>query len=239
MRHDSRDKIGLLTSPLAKASMVPLSNLVEILFRISTRLTLVTGNEGYTLYKGERRFIVYDISYEIDNSIWKIPRYLKGQIKASILLIKNSKRVNYWFVFGGQQSVIPIITAKLLRKKVIIIMIGSAIRDSLFSQDKFLGITKILSPICLSLADNIVIYLPNLIQEWNLEPYRHKILIAHRHFLDFNTFTVTTPLSSRPPLIGYIGRLSGEKGVQHFAEALPAILGDRPDLRALIGGTGN
>ncbi|KUL00274.1 MAG: Glycosyl transferase, group 1, partial [Methanomicrobiales archaeon 53_19] len=38
--------------------------------------------------------------------------------------------------------------------------------------------------------------------------------------------------------IGYIGRLSGEKGVQHFAEALPAILGDRDDLRVLIGGDG-
>jgi glycosyltransferase involved in cell wall biosynthesis len=31
---------------------------------------------------------------------------------------------------------------------------------------------------------------------------------------------------------------SREKGVQHFAEALPAILSDRPDLRVLIGGDG-
>ena len=88
------------------------------------------------------------------------------------------------------------------------------------------------------LADRIILYSPALITEWNLEKYRHKIIIAHRHFLDFNTFTATTTLPDRPPLIGYIGRLSGEKGVQHFAQALPAILSDRQDLRALIGGDG-
>ena len=76
------------------------------------------------------------------------------------------------------------------------------------------------------------------ISEWNLGRYRHKILIAHRHYLDFETFTVTTPLPDRPALVGYIGRLSGEKGVQHFVQALPAILSDRQDLRVLIGGDG-
>jgi len=88
------------------------------------------------------------------------------------------------------------------------------------------------------LADRVVVYSPRLISEWNLEPYRHKILIAHRHFLDFNTFTVTTPLPDRPPLIGYIGRLSGEKGVQNLTQALPAILSNWQDLRVLIGGDG-
>ncbi|MDR9817328.1 MAG: glycosyltransferase family 4 protein [Candidatus Methanoculleus thermohydrogenotrophicum] len=46
------------------------------------------------------------------------------------------------------------------------------------------------------------------------------------------------PLPDRPSLIGYIGRLSGEKGVQHFAQALPAVLNGREDLRVLIGGDG-
>ena len=238
MRYDNKAYIGLLTSPLSRASMVPLSNLVEILISISTKLTLITGNEGYTLYNKERRFTVYGVNYAIDNSVWKIPRYLNGQIRSSILLIKNSKHSKCWIIFGGQSSIIPIITAKLLGKKVVVMMLGSAIRDSLFSQDKFLKIIKILSSISLSLADNIIIYSPNLIQDWGLEPYRNKIIIAHRHFLDFETFTVTTLLPDRPPLIGYIGRLSGEKGVQHFARALPAILSDWQDLRVLIGGEG-
>jgi glycosyltransferase involved in cell wall biosynthesis len=102
----------------------------------------------------------------------------------------------------------------------------------------FLKIFKNIEYISYLFSDRIIVYSPGLISQWNLEPYRHKILIAHRHFLDFNTFTVTTPLPDRPPLIGYIGRLSGEKGVQHFAQALPAVLSDRQDLRVLIGGDG-
>ena len=238
MNNNTKKTIGLFTLPLGSASVIPLFNLVEILGSISKKFTLITGNDGYTLYKDEQRFTVYKINYQIDDSIWKIFRFLCGQIKGSIYLIQNVKKVRYWFFFGGQRSFIPILTAKLLNKKVITVMAGSAIRDASFSQDNFLNVTKVLSSTCLSLTDKIIIYSPNLIQEWNLTPYRHKILIAHRHFLDFNNFTVTTPYHDRPPLIGYIGRLSGEKGVQHFAQALPAILSNHQDLCVLIGGDG-
>jgi len=238
MNNTTKKTIGLFTLPLGSASVIPLFNLVEILGSISKKFTLITGNDGYTLYKDEQRFTVYKINYQIDDSIWKIFRFLYGQIKGSVYLIQNVKKVQYWFFFGGQRSFIPILTAKLLNKKVITVMAGSAIRDSSFSQDNFLNVTKVLSSTCLSLTDKIIIYSPNLIQEWSLTPYRHKILIAHRHFLDFTIFTVTIPYHDRPSLIGYIGRLSGEKGVQHFAEALPAILSNNQDLRVLIGGDG-
>ncbi|MGI5892857.1 MAG: glycosyltransferase family 4 protein, partial [Bacillota bacterium] len=134
--------------------------------------------------------------------------------------------------------VLPMMTASLLKKSVILCMSGSLVESAKFSKDPLLKPTEILSVIAQNISDHIILYSPSLISEWNLEPYRHKILIAHRHFLDFETFTVTTPLADRPPLIGYIGRLSGEKGVQHFVQALPAILNDRQDLRVLIGGDG-
>ena len=88
------------------------------------------------------------------------------------------------------------------------------------------------------IADKIVLYSPNLIQEWGLQRYADKILIAHEHFIQVNTCTAAPPLSGRPWLIGYIGRLSEEKGVRAFVHALPAIIGNRKDLRILIGGTG-
>jgi glycosyltransferase involved in cell wall biosynthesis len=88
------------------------------------------------------------------------------------------------------------------------------------------------------LADKIIVYAPRLISKWDLDPYIHKILIAHRHFIDRDTFTVTTPLFDRPLIIGYIGRLSAEKGVQHFIRAFPTIFSERDDLRVLIVGDG-
>ena len=133
---------------------------------------------------------------------------------------------------------LPIILSKLLNKKTILLVAGSSINTHQMNQDKLTIGLKILRSPCLSLLDNIIVYTPTLIYDYHLEPYRHKILIAHEHFLDFNAFTVTTPLPDRPPFIGYIGRLSGEKGVQHFAKAIPPILSDRENLRVLIGGDG-
>jgi len=107
------------------------------------------------------------------------------------------------------------------------------------SSDSILSkVTITLSKICYNLCNNIILYSPSLVSYWSLEKYCHKVLIAYEHFLNFKTFTVTTSLPDRPSLIGYIGRLSEEKGAQHFIRALPAILGDRQDLRVLIGGEG-
>ena len=139
---------------------------------------------------------------------------------------------------GGETLAPSVVTAKIFRKKAIIVLPGRVTTAMEAIGDQLVVPVKILTKIARRHCKKIVVYSPALITEWNLEPYRHKILIAHEHFLDFTTFTVTTPLTSRPPLIGYIGRLSGEKGIQHFTQTLPSILAGQPDLRVLIGGDG-
>jgi len=234
--------IGLVTSPINEASITPVSNYLEILSQFSD-LCVITGNSAKVLFEGseERSNIhIHFVNYPIGSNIFlKVIHYMYGQLKYSYHIFRHSKDAEKWIFFtGGERMVLPMMTASLLKKPVLLYMPGSAVRDANFAKDSLSKPTKILSAITQNLSDRIILYSPTLISEWNLEPYRHKILIAHRHFLDFETFTVTTPLPDRPPLIGYIGRLSGEKGVQHFTKALPAILGDREDLRVLIGGDG-
>lgn len=154
------------------------------------------------------------------------------------MYIIRNKVDAYLFFIAGDTLLLPIIFGKLSNKKVILLLAGSSIKSHQMNQDKLTVGLKVLRSPCLSLADKIIVYAPILIQDYQLEKYRHKILIAYEHFLDFNAFTVTTPLSDRPPYIGYVGRLSGEKGVQHFVQALPMILSDQEDLRVLIGGDG-
>jgi len=43
----------------------------------------------------------------------------------------------------------------------------------------------------------------------------------------------------RPPMIGYIGRLSEEKGARYFVESLPLIRQAVPDLQAIVVGDGS
>ena len=55
---DKKLRIGVVTLPLAKASVTPLTNLVEILATIATDFVLITGNEGYQKFKNDDRFRV-------------------------------------------------------------------------------------------------------------------------------------------------------------------------------------
>jgi glycosyltransferase involved in cell wall biosynthesis len=235
---DDKLKIGILTLPLARATLTPLTNFVDILFNFSKEFVLVTGNEGYKKFKNESRFKVYEVSYKIENKPFQIIRNLNGQIKASLILIKEWKRIDLWFFFGGERAIIVMIIAKLLKKKNVILLLGSATESSKFNQDPFKNVIKILSDVKFITADKIFVYSPLLISRWHLQSHLNKIVVVQRHFLDFSLFKITTPYANRLPIIGYIGRISGEKGIQNFAYALPTIFNNHKDLKVLIGGDG-
>ncbi|MDV4343032.1 glycosyltransferase family 4 protein [Methanoculleus sp. YWC-01] len=159
-------------------------------------------------------------------------------------MFKIVKNVDKWLFFiGGELLILPIIFAKLTRKPAILLFAGCLLDQSTLSQSKLqkmwmksaIYFTSKLNRV---LCNKLVVYSPKLISEWNLEPYRHKILIAHEHFLDFETFTTTIPMPDRPRRIGYIGRLSKEKGIENFVRSLPAILSNQQDHHVLIGGDG-
>jgi glycosyltransferase involved in cell wall biosynthesis len=233
-------RVGILTSAISRPSLTPLSNFIDILSHITPELYLISGNEGFRNFKNDSRVQTFGYNYVIERSSFlKICNFLSGQLRCSYFMIRLAKKVDVWIFFtGGEYLVLPMFIARLLHKPVTLYIPGSAIRDGEFSGDSLVFIYKYFSKITRKYADRIIIYSENLIKEWDLEPYRHKILIAHRHFLDKSIFTVTIPLSNRPLLIGYIGRFSAEKGVQHFVQALPAILREHKEIKVLIGGDG-
>jgi glycosyltransferase involved in cell wall biosynthesis len=241
MRGDK--KIVVVTAGLSLAKGKFLSNLVKILHKAFTGsiYVLLSRAPTYNDVYFDERVHVKQVMPENENLKGKIAdRIIKDlliQLLISNVLAKEREAEAYIF-FLAQSLMLPILILKISRKNVVLISGASYSELSKSRKDRLLFIPKIEEKISYKLADHIIIYSESLISKWNLEKYRHKILIAHRHFLDFETFTVTTSFPDRLPLIGYIGRLSGEKGVQHFARALPAILGDRQDLRVLIGGEG-
>ena len=70
------------------------------------------------------------------------------------------------------------------------------------------------------IAKHIILYSENLINEWNLNKYKNKIKIAHRHFINFEDFSIKKKYSERDEIIGYIGRFSEEKGILNFVKAI-------------------
>ena len=235
-----KQNIGILTFPIGKAGIIPTSNLVDIICSISNNIYLFIGDEGYASFKEDKRIHTYEIRHKKGtNVIMRIIRYICTQVKSSYMLARLGKSVDLWIFFiGGDTLVFPMITAKLLRENVVLAFAGSSILTEKFNADIFSKVLEFLSNINCTLSDKIIVYSTNIIREWHLEKYRKKICVAHEHFLDLGVLKIKKKLDERKNVIGYVGRVSGEKGVSNFVKSIPEISKKREDLKFLVLGYG-
>lgn len=215
-----RRNTGILTIPLGKNGIRPLSNLIEILYPLSNNLYLITGDQGYSFFKNDDRLVLNGINQKnCSHILLRILNYILTQI--NMLKIMDSD-VDVWFFFiGGETLVLPMLMAKLLNKKVVIVLAGNPLINEKINNNKLTYITNILSKFNLFAADKIVVYSPSIIEERSLERYKYKIETLHRHFLDFDKFHVITKFNDRKNIVGYVGTLHEVKGVMNLVHSIP------------------
>jgi len=237
---EKRYHIGILTAPAEQASVAPISNLIEILRPISKTLVIITGNASYDYFKNDTGVLSFDNGHPIEKSRAKrILNYIHAQFRCSLLILNQRNEVDAWFFFmGGEREFLPILTAKLLKKPTLLILTGSIVKSAIYSRDPFFLPIKLLNWITCALVSGILLYSPRLISETGLEKHQKKIFITQRHFVDLDLFQCSKKYDDRPNMIGYIGRLSEEKGVLNFVNAFPGIHSENPQIRFFIGGDG-
>lgn len=217
-------KIGILTYSLINAHLKPLENLVKIIEEISNNLIVIQSynknfNDITSNYKKTTKIV--KITNNPGNSfVGRSVGFFYQQLTISYYLMLL-KEVNIWFFNMGDILVIPMITAWLFRKKTIVIIGGNLEKEVEYMHNpliiKLLIFTK---KLVLKLSTKILLYSPGLVKTWGLENYDNKIVITHRHFLDFNKFKIKSIYKDRNNIIGLIGRLSDEKGVINFITAI-------------------
>lgn len=237
----------VVTFPLQ--NYVPLAILLQTLEPLAERITVITGDFPRQA-AGSRKIIIKEIKHDRKQQMIpvRIPKYTITQLKIMYQLIKARNETNIIiFYVGGTGLLFPILAAKLLRKKIVLIMAGSSSKtvEEIYKRSLwgvgasiFARLFSILEKLSCSLATRIVVYLPRLVSYFKLEKYQSKISIAHHHFLDFDIFRIEKMPDGRDDLIGYIGRLSREKGVINFIKAIPKVLEVRGNARFLVIGEG-
>jgi len=222
------------------SGLTPLSNLIDIIYSISGRVILITGDAGYDYNKKNFKVRICRVSHRVTEFfLSRIFFYILTQIKIAWCIVKTYKNVDIFvFFIGGDTLVLPAITAWLFRKKVFLLIAGSEIKTLESKKDRFsLGLIVLQFITCL-FAEKIILYSKILINNYRLKRWEKKIFIAHEHFVNTDSFSITTPLSQRPFCIGFIGRLNTEKGIVNFVQALPAIFQNRRDVSVIIVGDG-
>jgi glycosyltransferase involved in cell wall biosynthesis len=244
--------ICVITQPLsnAKGGDILLSRILKLINEISYQTFVITTSRDNRTESGINTHHFY-MAYDNKNEPVLIRgiKFLLYQLRVSrkILELKRVTDV-YLFYLGSSTLILPIVVAKITQRKIILVLTGSATLSikNIYSKADFgffhyilVNMARWVENSNYHIVDHIIVYSRNIVTEFHLHKYESKIVIAHKHFLDFDSFTSNTPLMDRTPLIGYVGRLSEEKGVKNFAKALPEILNDRQDLRVLIGGNGD
>lgn len=235
--------IGIVTSPIEEAGVFPLSNLIDVIEPQSDHLFLVTGNRGGVYFERTRKsnkILTYRINHKQGATLLtRLMKFVMTQLKISAILMKIGRRVDFFIFFiGGQNLLFPFLATKLLRKDVAMVLAGSSMESGKAQRDVFSKSLGLLSQVAYFLSARIIVYSESVIEEYGLKRYKNKVTIAPNHFLDFDEFCSRKRLCERDCLVGFIGRLSEEKGIVNLLEAVPRVLELNNEVRFLIGGNG-
>jgi glycosyltransferase involved in cell wall biosynthesis len=230
--------VSVVTFPLGPAGCTPLSNLVKIFSKLANEVYIISG--GILPKDLDQNVQVIKVNHRTSSRIFmRIINHVHTQLKILVRIVVISKKVDLFvFFIGGEGLLIPIIALKLMGKNVVLMPGGLSTEVYAIKNDPFSKLLGFVTKMSMIAADRVVIKSEELITKWKLEKHRAKISTGYEYFIDCNIFRVRKPLGMRENLVGYIGRLSEEKGVINFVRAIPEVLRRNANVRFLIGGDG-
>ncbi len=228
--------IGLVTYTVQKAGITPLSNLLSILNEISDEVYLIITKDK------EIKNMEFNSFREINhegggNPLSRFMKIFITQIKICLSISKLKNVDTLIFFMGGETLILPMIFSKILQKKVFLALGASQQNMSNLNKD-FFRFFSFLCKINFYFADKIIVYSETLIKDWDLTKYKYKINIAPHHFINLKKFSKIKEINQRENLVGYIGRLSPEKGVLNLVKSIPLIIDEKEYINFSIIGNG-
>src|SRR5947208_1499453 len=145
--HDTKGmSLGLLAFPMAEAGLVPLGNLMTILSSISATLRVITRSSPLASPLPGQATVTWIPSTTHVGILSPVLGYVRIQLHLACTLALASRGVDTWVLFiGGDVLIFPLVTAKVLRKSVVLIRVGSVVETLRAAQDKMAGILELLS----------------------------------------------------------------------------------------------
>ena len=215
---------------------------IQVLEPTVDELVLITGNyPEKDVFSPKIKLINIVPDTKKQSLLFRIPKFIFLQLKFTWNLVKNlsQTKIVFFFLEGGL-FLFPMLSAKIARKKTIIVATHSStlIAKQLYKSKNMPRIISIVENLNYKLVDKIIIFYPSMLEHFKLEKYTDKIIVAHRHFINFDVFKIKYPLDKRPNIIGFVGRLSKEKGILNFLASIKLLSEKEKSLSFFIVGDG-
>ena len=167
----------------------------------------------------------------------RILRYLEHELQTLYHLYRLRKDIDAILSFQSI-SVLALLLSRLIKRRSVI-YIGGNPQETLFKgHSVFLKplafFTVLLWRISIGLATEVVAISPSPLHNFGV---KKKIHYAYARLLD-EKFRITKPFEKRGNIVGYVGRLEDEKGVQELVSAFPLIR-QKANVTFLIVGDGS
>ena len=224
-----------------------LSSMAIILDSICSHVLIITGNTERIACPSKRiRTANIGVSMHFLSDIkpapysvllWVVKSALV-QLKVSMELIKARKDVDIVvFYLTYPYFLLPLLTTKALRIRAIEYR-GQGKPPTLSLSTLGARLLSVQDPVIFRLLDGISLESSGLLESRSLLLCRHKLLPTLR-FIDLSRYVLNKPLHERKNLLGFIGRLTRDKGVIDFVKAIPTITRQNAGASFLVAGAGD
>ena len=247
--------ICLITTPVVEiigktgGGDIQIERMLHILEPLATEIYLIDGNYPQSAVFSPK---IHLRNVKTDSKkqaiLIRTLKYIRTQLRISYNLVRIANKIDICVFFVGAMAFsLPMLSAKLLRKRTVLIATGSVAKSAEQQyKDRFFGkggfifsrILEILETINRNFADRIVVESPSLVSELGLNKYENKVSGDGAIFTDMDFFRSRKKLNERKKIVGYMGSLIKKKGVMNFTRAIPLILSQDSGIEFLIGGKG-
>ena len=216
--------------------------LLNILEPLSSQMSWVVTNQQVEDFPIGDTSVINIRSKHVKGALPKvIVYYLLYQIRvilAMLRLIIHSKVDVFFFAFGSDESLLPVLFGRLAGKKVIIRSDERPSYSPITSSSKLskirVALYRMVEAITYSAANILAPESRCMVSAYSLQKYSNKVTVG-KLYVDTHLFSNTKKLAERAYEVGCIGRLSKRKGTLEFVQSL-SLMPANMQIRAIIVG---
>ncbi len=242
-----RVRVTIVTYPYRdRVGEITLQNFLRMFPPKSTSLRVVSG--AVTFDQNSKSAVSGGGLLEPKPSLRRrIFNYLLAQVRLAISLYRISSSTDLFiFHIGMTAQPMPILAARARGKHTVLVFTGALDKTLKHLMTLERGtLAALATPVStvvqfasLMVANKVAVQSEAVVSFAGLNRWRQKLVVFGAIPVDTKSFRAERPLGQRREVVGYVGRLSPEKGVVDLIDALPTLLEIRPKVEVLFAGEG-